>query len=153
MDKQRVWNQIHNYWFPFICFNICIFFEHYHESWNVTTPIWSPSFIQGNFQLELVYFKLRMLTQVILTHFLAFIISFFPIKVHNMLAVMLDLQFKIIKVVNEFVGNDAMTQGIMKEYDQKIVLPMFLHVYFHLNHVSASISLENHLMIFSLAHF
>ncbi len=66
---------------------------------------------------------------------------------------MLDLQFKSIKVVNEFVGNDAMTQGIMKEYDQKIVLPMFLHVYFHLNHVSASISLENHLMIFWLAHF
>jgi hypothetical protein len=94
-----------------------------------------------------------MLTQVILTHFLAFIISFFPIKVHNMLVVMLDLQFKSIKVVNEFVGNDAMTQGIMKEYDQNIVLTMFLHVYFHLNHVSASISLENHLMIFSLAHF
>ncbi len=66
---------------------------------------------------------------------------------------MLDIQFKSIKVVNEFVGGDAMTQGIMKEYDQKIVLPMFLHVYFHLNHVSASISLENHLMIFLVSTF
>jgi hypothetical protein len=70
-----------------------------------------------------------------------------------MVAIMLHLQFKSIKIVHEFVGNDAMTQGIMNEYDQKIVSPMFLHVYFHLNHVSASISLENHLMIFLVSPF
>jgi hypothetical protein len=58
-----------------------------------------------------------------------------------MLAIMLHPQFTITKVV---VENDAMSQGIMKKYDQKIVLPMFLHVYFHLNHMSASINLENH---------
>jgi len=48
-----------------------------------------------------------MLTQVILIHFLAFIIFFLPIKVINMLTIMLDPQFKSIKVVHEFVGNDA----------------------------------------------
>jgi hypothetical protein len=37
------------------------------------------------------------------------------------------------KIVCEFVDNDAMVQGIIKKYDQKIVLPMFLQVYFHLN--------------------
>jgi hypothetical protein len=30
---------------------------------------------------------------------------------------------------------------------------MFLHVYSHLNHVSASINLENHLMIFLVSTF
>jgi deoxyadenosine/deoxycytidine kinase len=50
-----------------------------------------------------------------------------------MLAIMLDLQFKSMKIVCEFVDNDAMVQGIMKEYDQKNGLPMLLQMYFHLN--------------------
>jgi hypothetical protein len=65
--------------------------------------------------------------------FLTFVIFHIPSKGHNMLAIMLDLQFKSMKIVCEFVDNDAMVQGIMKKYDQKIVLPMFLQVYFHLN--------------------
>jgi hypothetical protein len=32
----------------------------------------------------------------------------------------------------------------MRKYNQKIVLPMFLQMYFYLNHVSASIGYENH---------
>jgi hypothetical protein len=50
-----------------------------------------------------------------------------------MLAIMLDLQFKSMNIVCEFVDNDAMVQGIMGEYDHKIVLPMLLQMYFHLN--------------------
>ncbi len=50
-----------------------------------------------------------------------------------MLAIMLDLQFKSMKIVCEFVDNDAMVQGILKEYNQEIVLPMLVQMYFHLN--------------------
>ncbi len=42
------------------------------------------------------------------------------------------------KVVHEFVGNDAMPQGIMKENDQNIILPL-LQVYSHFNIMSAPI--------------
>lgn len=69
------------------------------------------SFIPSDFQSKLMYFKLRMLNQVvsILSPFLAFATSFFPTKAHNMLTMMLDLKFKGMKVVREFVGNDKLT--------------------------------------------
>lgn len=56
-----------------------------------------------------------------------------------MLAIILDLWFKNMKVVHEFVGNDAMPQGIMKENDQSIILPLLLQVYSHFNIMSAPI--------------
>ncbi len=65
--------------------------------------------------------------------FLTFVIFHIPSKGHNMLAIMLDLQFKSMNIVCEFVDNDAMVQGIMKGYNQEIVLPMLLQMYFHLN--------------------
>jgi hypothetical protein len=43
------------------------------------------------------------------------------------------------KVVHEFVGNDAMPQGTMKENDQNIILPLLLHVYSHFNIMNAPI--------------
>jgi len=43
------------------------------------------------------------------------------------------------KVVHEFVGNDAMPQGIMKENDQNIILPLLLQVYSHFNIMNAPI--------------
>jgi hypothetical protein len=42
------------------------------------------------------------------------------------------------KVVHEFMGNDAMPQGIVKENDQNIILPL-LQVYSHFNIMSAPI--------------
>jgi hypothetical protein len=56
-----------------------------------------------------------------------------------MLPIILDLQFKNLKVVHEFVGNDAMLQGIMKENDQNIILPLLLKVYSHFNIMNAPI--------------
>jgi hypothetical protein len=69
------------------------------------------SFIPIDFQSKLMCFKLGMLSPIvsILSPFLAFATSFFPTKVHNMLPMMLDLRFKGMKVVREFVGNDALT--------------------------------------------
>jgi hypothetical protein len=56
---------------------------------------------------------------------LAFATSFFLTKVHNMLSMMLDLKFKGMKVVR-VCGNHEMAQGIMKEYGEKIVLPLLI---------------------------
>jgi hypothetical protein len=41
--------------------------------------------------------------------------------------------------VHEFVGNDTMPQGIMKENDQNIILPLLLQVYSHFNIMNAPI--------------
>ncbi len=56
-----------------------------------------------------------------------------------MLTIILDLRFKNMKVVHEFVGNDAMPQGIMKENDQNIILPLLLQMYSHFNIMNAPI--------------
>jgi hypothetical protein len=48
------------------------------------------------------------MTQVIdiLSPFLAFVWAYIQTKAHNMFAIMLDLGFKNMKVVWDFVGND-----------------------------------------------
>ncbi len=56
-----------------------------------------------------------------------------------MLVIILNPRFKNMKVVHEFVGNDAMPQGIMKENDQNIILLLLLQVYSHFNIMSAPI--------------
>ncbi len=53
--------------------------------------------------------------------------------------IVLGPQFKIIKVLREFVGNDVVAKGTMKKYDQNIILPLLLQVYSHLNLVNAPI--------------
>jgi hypothetical protein len=73
-----------------------------------------------------------------------FTIFYLITKAHNMVAIMLDPWLKNIKVVHEFVENNVVAFSIMRKYNQKIVLPMFLHMYFYLNHKSASIGYENH---------
>jgi hypothetical protein len=53
--------------------------------------------------------------------------------------ILLGPRFKSIKVLHEFVGNDVVTKGTMKKYDQNIILPLLLHVYSHLSLVNAPI--------------
>jgi hypothetical protein len=79
----------------------------------------NPIFIQGDFESQLLVFRLRMLNQVvsIITPFLVFANSHIPTKVHNMLAIMLDPLFKSLKIIQEFVGNLFKAQVIVKEYD------------------------------------
>jgi hypothetical protein len=59
------------------------------------------SLIHGEFDLELQEFKLKMKTQVnnILSPFLAFASTYNQTKVHNILAIMLDLHFKNMKII------------------------------------------------------
>lgn len=40
---------------------------------------------------------------------------------------------------SKIVGNDTLAQVIVKEYDEKVMLPLFLQVYFHLNPIVALI--------------
>ncbi len=110
--KQCVLNQSWDYW-------LLLDALHFAFSLNITMKVEAcviqaknQSFITSDFQSKLMCFKpLGMLSQVvfILSPFLAFATSFFPTKAHNMLTMVLDLIFKGMKVVTEFVGNDALT--------------------------------------------
>jgi hypothetical protein len=72
--------------------------------------------------------------------FLAFATIYLLARAHNMLAIiLLGPQFKSIKVLHEFVGNDVVTKGNMKKYDQNIILPLLLQVYSHVSLVNAPI--------------
>jgi len=62
--------------------------------------------VRGDFEFELGVLRVHMVVevQVVLTPFLAFTSSYNANKVHNMLALMLDLHFKPLDVVKAFVG-------------------------------------------------
>jgi hypothetical protein len=69
---------------------------------------------------------------------LAFASIYNQAKVHNMLAIMLDSHFKNMKVILDFVGYAHAIQ-IVINYDINIVCLLLLQVFFHLNHVKATI--------------
>ncbi len=95
-------------------------------------------FIQRDFDLELPEFKLTMMGQVLnaLGPFLAFFESYIIVKAHNMLAIMLDTCFKNMKVIWDFVG-DSLALQVVAEYDVKIMYPLLVQAYLHLNLVKA----------------
>jgi hypothetical protein len=61
----------------------------------------------------------------VLTPFLAFSSSYINAKVHNMLAIMLDLCLKNMKVIWDYVGNTVVVNVVL-EYDFKVVYPLLL---------------------------
>ncbi len=72
--------------------------------------------------------------------FLAFFESYIIAKAHNMLAIMFDPHFKNMKVIWDFVG-DSLALQVMLEYDAKIMYPLLVQTYFHLNPVKAVVKL------------
>ncbi len=59
-----------------------------------------------------------------LTPFLIFSSSYIDAKAHNMLVIMLDLCFKNIKVIQDYVNNIVVS--VVVEYDVKIVYLLLL---------------------------
>jgi hypothetical protein len=95
-------------------------------------------FIWGDFDSELQEFKLRMMGQVFntLKPCLAFYESYIIAKAHSMFVIMLDPCFKNMKVIRDFVGN-SLTFQIVAKYDVKIVYPLLVQAYLHLNPMKA----------------
>jgi hypothetical protein len=60
----------------------------------------------------------------VLTPFLTFSSSYIDVKAHNMLVIMLDLCFKNIKVIQDYVNNIVVS--VVVEYDVKIVYFLLL---------------------------
>jgi hypothetical protein len=59
----------------------------------------------------------------VLTPFLTFSSSYIDVKAHNMLVIMLDLCFKNIKVIQDYVNNIVVS---VVEYDVKVVYLLLL---------------------------
>ncbi len=60
----------------------------------------------------------------VLTPFLTFSSSYIDAKAHNMLVIMLDLCFKDIKVIQDYVNNIVVS--VIMEYDVKVVYLLLL---------------------------
>ncbi len=73
----------------------------------------------------------------VLTPSLAFSSSYINAKVHNMLVIMLDLCLKNMKMIWDYVGNMVVVNVVL-EYDFKVVYPLLLQVYPHLNCMKAT---------------
>jgi hypothetical protein len=71
-----------------------------------------------DFDGQLQTLKVQMQKQVvaILESFLSFFLSFQPYKIHNMLALMLNPQYKGLGLVIQYVGKEQAFQ-ILGEYD------------------------------------
>ncbi len=78
----------------------------------------------------------------VLTPFLAFSSSYINAKAHNMLVIMLDPHFKNMKVIWDYVGNMVVV-NVVSKYDCKVVYPLLLHVYLHLNRMTNPTTLED----------
>ncbi len=74
-------------------------------------------------EIFLVGFKILQVI-AILESFFSFMLSFQPSKVHNMLAFMLDPQYKGLGLVIWYVGKQ-MALHIVGEYDRKVLFPFF----------------------------
>jgi len=85
-------------------------------------------------ELSLFAFNIKKEVCGVLDSFLSFLKNYEEKKAHNMLSLMLDTQFKSLRLVSSFVGRE---QGIsiVQEYDQKFSQPMFLKCYHHLHPV------------------
>jgi glucokinase len=72
-----------------------------------------------------------MMTEVIniISPFLAFASTYNQAKAHNMLAIMLNLHFKNMKVINDFAGHAHIILNVI-EYDVNIVCPFYYMCFF-----------------------
>jgi len=93
----------------------------------VKIQVFNEPLIWSNFDSELLEFKLRMNSHVIdvLTPFLTFSSSYIDVKAHNMSVIMLDLCFKNIKVIQDYVNNIVVV-NVVVEYDVKVMYLLLL---------------------------
>ncbi len=68
--------------------------------------------------------------------FLAFFEFYIIAKTHNMLVIMFDPCFKNMKVIWDFVG-DSLGLQVVAEFDVKIMYPLLVQAYLHLNPAKA----------------
>jgi hypothetical protein len=84
-----------------------------------------------DFDGELYLFWQHMQKQVVqvLNLFLSFMAYFQKAKAHNMLAMILDLRFKGLKLVIQYVG-EKRTLHIASEYDCQVLFPLLIYTLF-----------------------
>ncbi len=140
--KQCVLNQSQSYWLLLdalgSAFSLCIVIKvDVCETQALNQP-----FLRKDFDSKVQEFKLRMMGQVLnaLGPFLAFSESYIVAKAHNMLAIMLDPCFKNMKIMWDFVG-DSLALQVVAKYDAKIVYPLLVQTYLHLNLVKVVVKL------------
>ncbi len=95
------------------------------------SKIASSNFVKGNFESEFKVFCIRMIGEVlvVLVPFLVFSFAYNLSKVHNMLALMLNLLFKFLNVVKAPIGQAKIIHMVAK-HDSKVLMPLLLVVFY-----------------------
>ncbi len=93
-----------------------------------------------DFDGELYLFPQQMQKQMVqvLNPFLSFMASFQKAKAHNMLAMILDLRFKELGLVIQYVSKER-TLHIAGEYDHQVLFPFLICAYKYLNPSDVSV--------------
>jgi hypothetical protein len=95
-------------------------------------------------ELEILYRHMVAKTMGVLAHFLSFMEYVTTIGAYNMLVLMLDLKFKGLKCVIDFLGHDK-AKLLSIEYDNKILIPLLVKCshFLNLDVVSTCTSIAN----------
>jgi hypothetical protein len=83
-------------------------------------------------ELSLLAFNIRKEVINVLDSFLSFLKVYDKKKTHNMIFSMLDLRYKILRIISSFVGRE---QGVVlvEEYDKKSLYPIMVKCHEHLH--------------------
>lgn len=94
----------------------------------------NPPLCCGDFDSDIEVLKCWMGLEVVkvLAPFLSFAVRFSSDKAHNMLALMLDLRFKSLDCIIQYVGVDR-ARAIVQEYDNKFLIPYLVRIHRGLN--------------------
>jgi hypothetical protein len=97
-----------------------------------------------DFDDELYLFRQRMQKQVVqvLNRFLSFMASFQKAKAHNTLAMMLDLRFKGLRLIIQYVDKER-TLHIASECDHQVLFPLLICAYKYLNPSDVNVGVPN----------
>ena len=94
--------------------------------------------VEYDSKLELLYSRIAKATVAVLKPFLAFASQFNKEKVHNMLAIMLDPQYKGLQSISKFVGSATVAKVLVSQYNKEILLPLLVKVFHHRNSATSA---------------
>jgi hypothetical protein len=122
------------------CFdnNYCTHCEH----GNPLLPLFGGPEISDSFENEILVLHKNMRLEVIkvIKPFLQFLKTFDGGRDHNLMAIMLDLHFKSLRIVEDLLGHGNAIQ-LATEYDAKIVTPLLMVYFEWLNPITINASI------------
>ncbi len=88
--------------------------------------------LTANIKLRNLVMNMKKEVCGVIDHFFSFLTKYDEMKAHNMLSLMLDSKYKILRLISSFIGCEQGVLPIVEKYDRRSMFPMLLKSYHHL---------------------